>query len=228
MRLRAFEPAEPVCFVSPHLDDAVLSCASAIARRSAVTVVTMFASVPPVAASPWDRETTGEAWGKAALRIRRAEDEAALACLGAVPHWLPFADALYRPRPSVEQLRSALAEAVEASGAASVVGPLGIRHEDHRLAAAVCLDLARDVAAQWYVYEDQPYAAQWPELVRPRIDEVEPVEPLEPVPAHGTRKRDAVDCYRSQVRVLQKYVPAFQRALAEPERYWRLTATAAA
>ena len=228
MRLRPFEPPEPVCFVSPHLDDAALSCASAIARLSAVTVVTVFAGVPPVAASPWDRETTGEAWGRAALRTRRAEDGAALARLGATPHWLPFADALYVPRPPLEELRSVLAEAIVASGAASVVGPLGIRHEDHRLAAELCLDLSSSIAAQWYVYEDQPYATQWPELVRPRIHDVGPVEPLEPMPADATRKRAAVGCYRSQVGVLEKYVPAFQRALAEPERYWRVTTRAAA
>ena len=95
-------------FLSPHLDDAVLSCGGHIHRRSAagerVTVVTVFAGAPTGAPTALAAELHA-LWGlpadpREATAARRAEDDAALHVLGAAKvHW-DLVDAVYRVAPT--------------------------------------------------------------------------------------------------------------------------------
>src|SRR5436305_15085471 len=81
-----------VVVVSPHLDDAVLSCARFMAAHPGCTVVTVFAGTPPAYPEPmrlWD-EQSGFAPGDDVMDARRHEDCAALAVLDATPHHLDF------------------------------------------------------------------------------------------------------------------------------------------
>ncbi len=67
--------------VSPHLDDAVMSCGELIASSRSM-VVTVFAGEPPEAAhTEWDARC-GLQNSSAAIRTRRAEDREAVARLG--------------------------------------------------------------------------------------------------------------------------------------------------
>jgi LmbE family N-acetylglucosaminyl deacetylase len=93
-------------YLSPHLDDAVLSCGGSIwqGARSGerVLVVTVFAGVPPADAllSPFVQELHTR-WGHLddTVAQRREEDQAALALLGAeAVHW-PYTDCIYRQTP---------------------------------------------------------------------------------------------------------------------------------
>lgn len=90
-------------FLSPHLDDAILSCggvlAHLLAQQQAVTVITLFAGLPDPAAPSSDfARYQHQSWGlmEEAYRLRQSEDQAALARLGLTPHWLPWLDAIYR------------------------------------------------------------------------------------------------------------------------------------
>ncbi len=90
-------------YLSPHLDDAVLSCGGQIAQLvragQAVRVVTVFAGdVPADAAdSPFVQELhTRWGLGPNPPAARRAEDRAALRILGARATHLPFPDCVYR------------------------------------------------------------------------------------------------------------------------------------
>ena len=89
-------------YISPHLDDAVLSCGGTIHRQTSagdeVLVITVFAgefqgSEP----SPFALEQHGY-WGNPPLpmALRRAEDVAALKLLGASFQHLDYRDAVYR------------------------------------------------------------------------------------------------------------------------------------
>jgi LmbE family N-acetylglucosaminyl deacetylase len=93
-------------YLSPHLDDAVLSCGGRIQQQvragERVLVVTVFATTPLPGAplSPFAQELHArwEHLARAATR-RQEEDLAALALLGAEPmHW-PYADCIYRQTP---------------------------------------------------------------------------------------------------------------------------------
>jgi LmbE family N-acetylglucosaminyl deacetylase len=113
-------------YLSPHLDDAVLSCgglihrqvrtpseppaepgAQALSEPSAepgVLVLTVFAGDPPPGPRSEFAELLGQLWGapENPMAVRRAEDRAALERLGAAwLHW-EYPDAVYRTAPGGE------------------------------------------------------------------------------------------------------------------------------
>ena len=141
--------------VSPHLDDAVLSCAGAIyahARRGRrVVVATVFSE------------------GRDAAR-RQDEDRAAVASLGAEPLHLGLLDAPERLgiarthralvweaailEADVSAVHGAIEATIERVQATCILVPLGVGdHVDHRVVHAAMRDRAGVV-----VYEDRPYS----------------------------------------------------------------------
>jgi LmbE family N-acetylglucosaminyl deacetylase len=224
--LDPFEPASPVCFISPHLDDVIISCAHFLTLHPGATVVTVFTDAPDQEASPWDKVGTGAERARSAVEMRRNEDRAALATVGATPVWLPFADGLYVKEHDRVALKDAIAAALSEIQPASVVAPLGIRHGDHIAVADACLDLMSSVAADWYAYEELAYSVEWPEIAAERRAEVTQrvgnAAPLRPVPARAPAKAAVVDHYASQVPLLRRYVKTFEQSFDVPELYWRL------
>lgn len=89
-------------YLSPHLDDAVLSCGGAIHRQAAagepVLVVTIFAGEYTGAGLSAFAQEQHDYWGNPPrpLALRRAEDWAALRRLGAEAQHLDHLDAVYR------------------------------------------------------------------------------------------------------------------------------------
>jgi LmbE family N-acetylglucosaminyl deacetylase len=98
-------------YLSPHLDDAVLSCGGAIHRQVAagddVQVLTFFTgeAEPGRSLSPFALEQH-QYWGNPPrpVGLRCAEDRAALARLGAREWHLGYLDAIYRAGPGGEWL----------------------------------------------------------------------------------------------------------------------------
>jgi len=96
----------PHIYLSPHYDDASLSCGGAIHQQTekgqAVLVVTIFAA-PPSSGEPLSTyaETMHRAWGNPAdvVAVRQAEDRDSLAVLGADYLRLNFNDCIYRGYP---------------------------------------------------------------------------------------------------------------------------------
>jgi LmbE family N-acetylglucosaminyl deacetylase len=79
----------PLLVLSPHFDDAALSCAALIAREKPIDVLTVFAGEPdPPRQGAWDRRT-GFSDSTESNRARRAEEHAAFA---GSPHRLTFMD----------------------------------------------------------------------------------------------------------------------------------------
>lgn len=208
----------------------MLSCGRLLAVHPGAIVVTVFAGDPPrdAVTTKWDRNS-GLGHIAAPVVLRRNEDLRALARLGAEPRWLGFVDCQYGgPAVADVELAAQLARTVEEVGPGTVLMPLGIGHPDHLAVAGALRRLARERRdVDWLAYEDVPYrlideqgAGQAiRSLYAERFAVVPAAPPLDP----GLKaKRDAIACYRSQVR-------AFLRArfpiLAEPsgeEQYWRL------
>ena len=97
-------------YLSPHLDDAVLSCGGAIHRRAAtgetVLVLTIFTGdFEGGELSPFAARLHKE-WGNPPqiMTLRCAEDVAALTLLGAQGQHLGYLDAIYRADPEGEWL----------------------------------------------------------------------------------------------------------------------------
>jgi LmbE family N-acetylglucosaminyl deacetylase len=80
-----------ICVISPHFDDAVLSCANLIADVPDATVLTIFSGGPGRAGqiSGWDR-SCGFSTGDDVMGARAAEDLAALQQLGATQRSVGF------------------------------------------------------------------------------------------------------------------------------------------
>jgi LmbE family N-acetylglucosaminyl deacetylase len=166
-------------YVSPHLDDAVLSCGAAIAERTSqgerVLVVTVCTGEPerigPFAAR------LHAFWGLSAgdaVTLRRAEDRNALARLGAEAMHLGLLDAIYR-RPDlydcderlygpilddeayVDHVCRRLLQLYAQHPNSTWYVPLGVgRHVDHQIAHVGGRRLLR-AGARVGFYEDVPY-----------------------------------------------------------------------
>jgi LmbE family N-acetylglucosaminyl deacetylase len=208
--------------VSPHLDDAVLSCGQLLAGSPGCQVVTVFTAGPLTweHPTPWDL-SCGFGPGDDVMAARKAEDAGALAILGARPRWLDVVEGQYDPTTTVEELAERLAAALAGVEGSPVLVPLGLHHPDHRkVADAVDLLRPRRPDIVWWAYADQPYAELEPASVAPRLVERGiTTEPSAPAPLADVRaKRAALRRYRSQVRPLRGSIPKALRG----ERCWRL------
>lgn len=209
----------PLLVVSPHLDDAVLSCGRLLASTPGSVVLTVLAGRPPDDRFvDWDRQG-GFRPGDDVIGRRRAEDRRALRLLRARPIWLDFRDDVYRDGPlDAEAVRTEVTRVVDAVDPAQVVVPLGLLHPDHVAVA----DAVRDALPGRPVrlYAERPYATTFPDTVPPRLGLV-PGARLVPGPARGRwRKVLAICSYRSQVRALGRGV--LRSAGLVGETYWEI------
>ncbi|MGF6969796.1 LmbE family N-acetylglucosaminyl deacetylase [Paraburkholderia sp. WC7.3g] len=222
------ESNQRLLVISPHLDDAVLSCGLLIAARPCTVVCTVF-TAPPAEnmTTDWDC-ASGFADAFEAMRARQAEDREALGLLSAVPVHLLFRDAQYRASPDVDALITALNETVADTKPTLVLMPLGLFHSDHVLVASACLALMqRHLATPFIAYEDVPYR-RMPGVVQARLYELAKrgyaadtphALDVPATPQQERMKRAALDTYRSQLRA---FGPDGQASLFSSERYWQL------
>jgi hypothetical protein len=153
--------------LSPHLDDAVLSCWHVLTQPGDVTVVNVFAGVPADLGAPaWWDEYTGATDSGDRVRERIEEDRAALAHAGRTPTNLSFLDEQYREQdqpldPLIEQIESLLPLNAEIYAPAALA-----KHTDHMLVRAVALEL-RAGGFGVSLYADLPHASVhgWPAWV---------------------------------------------------------------
>jgi LmbE family N-acetylglucosaminyl deacetylase len=141
--------------LSPHLDDAVLSCWHVLAGSADVTVVTVFAGIPARDGRVpfWDRLTRATD-SAARMRERLAENAEALELAGAASYNMDLLDAQYRPYEPPPAIAEALAEPL--GGAATVYAPAALFPiPDHVLVLAAALELRRE----FRLYADLPHAA---------------------------------------------------------------------
>jgi LmbE family N-acetylglucosaminyl deacetylase len=219
---------EAMVVVSPHCDDAVLSCGELIATSGAATVVTVFAGGPSTyePLTVWDL-AGGFGPGDDVMAARRAEDAAALAVLRARPLWMDFWDAQYGRSPQVEDIRSALVRVIQAERPGVVVVPLGLFHSDHELVHEACMGLLGTApAVEWLAYGEAMYRTI-PGVLDDRLATLDAAG-IDAVPVTPSTVRDidlkrrAVARYGSQLRALSDAAAGYADAF-ELERYWRLS-----
>lgn len=170
-------------FLSPHYDDIALSCggtAALLARaglRPEINVTCGAAPNPDQPPSAFAR-TLHRQWGLSAaevITVRREEETAAAALLGATWRCLSLSDAIYRGSSyqTGEQLTGSVAagedtlpgrlvnellEHTAGGGRVRYYAPLGIGgHVDHQVCFAAGVALAAVGHEVWF-YEDLPYA----------------------------------------------------------------------
>jgi LmbE family N-acetylglucosaminyl deacetylase len=234
--------------VSPHLDDAALSCALFLAAHPGSCLITVF-TAGPASVSPlttWDRAAHYFKDGADVMAVRRGEDAAAAALVRAAALHLPYWDRQYRNEqygyhgPAEAELAPAIAadlltQAVKPPQPWLI--PLGLGHPDHRLATDAALRCATHTwttpaqpvpaprPAAVYVYADLPYAVEDPAGVAERKRHLaergfalEEDGTLE----FGTDRRlkaAVLRCHTSQRRILRRRA---RTAIRTPEQIWRL------
>jgi LmbE family N-acetylglucosaminyl deacetylase len=213
-------------YLSPHLDDAALSCGGQIHRRTAVgqavLVLTIMAGDPPPGPYSEFAESLHQRWRLAAAEValaRRAEDVAACALLGAdYAHWTAL-DCVYRrepgggqplyptwpdvltavhpaDKPLIEQLAGQMAALPTAD---AVYAPLGVGgHADHRVTRAAA---EACFGGRLVYYEDYPYVANGAALtaVVPPGDPTWQPQSIPLAPADLQAKMAAIAAYVSQI-----------------------------
>lgn len=219
--------SDATLFLSPHLDDAVFACGEVITSSPRAVVATLFAGRPPPAAphTSWDADA-GFRPGEDVIGARREEDREALAALGAHPVWLDFCDDQYGASPQAAELVGALEALLASRAVGAVYFPLGLFHADHARTSDAALALAqRYPDMSWRIYAEAIYR-RIPHLAQQRAEALarsgfvlSPHVVALDAAAHA-RKRDAVRCYRSQIKALATrggHADAFAR-----ETCWRV------
>jgi len=152
-----------VCVISPHLDDAVLSCGALLSQCTAATMVTVLAGDSPdlEVLTEWDR-LCGFENAAMAMAARRTEDHLAAEILSCDVLHLPFPDGQYSSESATEDLTEGLLAALQHRQIDTLLLPLGIFHSDHMRVAAAWQHpsfgaFVRDKAMRVIAYEDVPY-----------------------------------------------------------------------
>jgi LmbE family N-acetylglucosaminyl deacetylase len=237
----------PTVLLSPHLDDAVLSAFAVLTGADDVVVVNVCDGIPPAGrASDWVRLCGGRDDAEQ-MRLRLAEDRAALSTVGRQAIGLGFTEADERPPAAgPEAIAEALASAVPA--ASRLVAPVGMgSHPDHLATSAAAAGFASAIPVE--LYADMPYALRaglpsWvdgappdpyvdPDVAWERALARVPVRDAELLPvvvtlddATRAAKARALQCYASQIGALAggPHRRLDDDALRHEVR-WRITAT---
>ena len=227
VRTRGTQPV----YLSPHLDDAGLSCGGLIHRQgqdsSRPLVITCFAGVPDYLGLSSFATRMHERWGLPAdpVQRRRCEDAAAMTYLGAdYQHW-DYLDCIYRRapgtgkwmyateaslfgfvRPEEHDLAVQLADRAAASlrpGNALIYAPLLSRHVDHQIVLLAALEL-RNHGYEVEYYEDYPYAEEAYAMSRALATWTVPPTPHRVLLSQQDldARIGAISLYRSQLAVL--------------------------
>jgi LmbE family N-acetylglucosaminyl deacetylase len=222
-----------VLVISPHPDDAVLSCGQFLARHPGATVVAVFCGFPVTYPDPPNRWAvlSGFDAGDDIVGLRRDEDRRALAVLGATPmHLDGFAEADLQPDEPVataEQVAEALDQVVGRLDPTLVIVPLGLANPEHvTVHDAALLVREQHLDRGWIAYQDVAYH-QIPGILAWRISRLFhsglwPTPVAMPVDPDDTRKREALAEYTSQVKALEADWSLSRRLDAPtPEQFWR-------
>jgi LmbE family N-acetylglucosaminyl deacetylase len=242
------DPAAPVkraaydaIYLSPHLDDAVLSCGGQIYQQSAagkrMLIVTVAAGEPQTKVRSLFAEFQHHSWGlrdEEAIQARRAEDARAAARLGAETLFWSLPDAIYRLHPETgdalyaadESLFGPLSPAesvlvgdlagqlAKLPAAGRVVAPLSLgNHVDHQLTRAAAEQVFEDLL----YYEDYPYVQRHPETLAAALQPPDGWQSvLFPLDEAAIIARiEAIQAYESQLGVLFNGAETMARLVRE-------------
>lgn len=215
-------------YLSPHLDDAALSCsgrmAGQIAAGERVVVVNIFAGIPDYGRLSAYAERQHTKWGRPAdpVATRRAEDERVLKRLGAEVVFWAYYDCIYRQvegeflythhdavfgqvhpaeYPLVAELAARLTALGQQTPDCRFYAPLAIgSHVDHRLVrtAAIKLLSSSTTPGQVCFYEDFPYVTK-PGALAAALAEFDAVWTARLIPIDVETKIKIIAGYQSQL-----------------------------
>jgi LmbE family N-acetylglucosaminyl deacetylase len=228
-------------YLSPHFDDAVLSCGGLIfeqARQGVPAEIwTILSGDPPPGPLSELAQQSHALWGvtsgEQGIAMRKAEDEAAASIVGAELVHFDIPDCIYRhspkgeflytetvftsPHPADRYLPRSIAAALRSELRADdvLVCPLTLGgHVDHILVRKAAESLQRPLL----YYADVPYILNDPQVLAPAVTELK--SQLHPLPEAALDAwLEGVAAYRSQVDSLFKGEGSLYDAIRS---YWAM------
>lgn len=226
-------------YLSPHLDDAVLSAGGLIHDQAeaggSIEIWTLMSGIPADRElSDFARQMHGE-WGTntapETVRLRRAEDRKAAATVGARPVHFAFLDCIYRRdeqgQPLYQEALHAPLHEYDAGLSTRIAGALRRRlrdddvvvcqlgigeHVDHLIVRAAAEMLGRPLRYD----ADLPYLLDHPEELQGRAEAMRSF--VEPVSASGVDAwLQAIEAYRSQLSTLFESMDSMRERM---RAYW--------
>lgn len=229
--------------ISPHFDDAALSCGHWLTWHPASVLATVCSGKPGpgVTACDWDARS-GFTSADGATLSRGAEDASAAAVVEAQQRLLGFLDAEYRgivgrrhEDPSVHDsfetaVASAIGALIDDLCPRACLAPLGLHHYDHvATGRAARRALWSRPQCEAIAYADLPYAFSYPRALAEKLGEVrsdgwQVTEIPMPLPPSTEPKKRMVECYRSQMREMKRVHRRWQRVFRPgAEQFWNLS-----
>jgi LmbE family N-acetylglucosaminyl deacetylase len=223
--------------ISPHFDDAVLSCGHWLHRHPGTVVVTVCSGSPGPgvpASSGWDA-LAGFQNADEAVDARRAEDIAALTTLGAEQRLLGYVDAPYRSAEEEtsfeDDLCQSIADVLDDVRPSLCLIPLGLLHVDHistgRAARRALRNHPECIAI---TYAELPNAVLNRVVVDERIAQIQSEGTILKRDVQATSSDDhraklrALEYYGTQLRLFDQLFPSWRGALqSDSEHLWRWT-----
>jgi LmbE family N-acetylglucosaminyl deacetylase len=126
MEPHADVPSGPLLVVSPHLDDAIFSCAALLERAEPIDVLTVFSGEPDPPQQGWWDARCGFSNSSESMRARRLENEAAFSGLPHRPAYMDLLELQHFEGPRRAEDGSAIREAIRAWTAASGPGTIAL------------------------------------------------------------------------------------------------------
>lgn len=233
-------------YLSAHLDDAVLSCGGLIHRQASLgqrpLVVTLFGGPPPADIPLSDfAQSVHARWRDPAglVPARWAEDQAALAILGADYLRLNYLDCIYRGRGRADErgwyyaseqalfgevhpaeqglpaeLAATLSEFIPSGGDVTVYAPLTVgNHVDHQLTFTAA-HILRAQGWQVQFYEDYPYVETEGALSRAMAARSVEQSASRKMGRHRGERGDSP-------RIPPRFVPICQKSGTHPVEHWQ-------
>lgn len=246
-----FPPSGALLVVSPHFDDAALSCSALLDRGEPVDVLTVFSGAPEPPLQGWWDERCGFASSAESVPARRREDENALAPDGHRIHLLDLLEVQHfdgpRPADHAVGIADAVRDWLAGRGDGMVVLPAGAGwapywlppriakklreprgpepHHDHVFVRDALLSAGLD-EAQLVLYEEVPYlwGGSAARAARRSARAHGYQAQLEVVPVDRERKAKRLAAYTSQIPHISPPEGRLDSPATLPpsERYWRL------
>jgi LmbE family N-acetylglucosaminyl deacetylase len=205
-----------IIVVSPHFDDAVLSCWTVVASADDVKVVTVFTNGPePGVVAAWDADTDVDSATR--MRQRAEENRAALALAGREPVNLGALEAVYG---GGDVDRDAIRQQLAGADAVYIPAAVGVNHvnREHIVVRAACLAVRGDC----HFYADQPYSLFRSDTELPPGLVFGERRVVVLTDDQRSRKAEAIASYRGEVRKLEDhYGPITQPERLAHEVFWR-------
>ncbi len=225
-------------YISPHLDDAVLSAGGWIYEQTQagvhVEIWTILSGIPESGELSPFAQALHFGWGilevAELIRARRAEDKRACEIVGATPLHFDYLDCIYRrgkngawlyegihlpPHEDEADFPRQIAEAVSARLTADdqLVCPLGVgSHVDHLLVRRA-VDLLRRPARY---YAEVPYLFKMPDELEAKTAGMK--EEIQTVSAAGLKSwQEAIAAYESQIVTLFENIERMRGQICQ---YW--------